>query len=856
KKYNSYAPMPEFIEENLNPEFVLRPYQIDAFRNFITYFENESLRKYPSQTLFHMATGSGKTMIMAGLMLYLYKKGYRNFLFFVHLDNIVKKTKDNFLNKSSKKYLFADELKIDGEPVRIKEVNNFQGNDGDNINIYFTTIQGLHSDLWEVKENGISIEDFKEQKIVLISDEAHHLNVDTKKQKNKKEAEIQKSWEYTAKAILNANKDNVMLEFTATCDLENPFIRREYEDKIIFNYPLAKFRADLYSKEVKTMRSDLPLMQRAIQAVLLSQYRLKIFQDNGLNIKPVVLFKALTKEQSKNFMAEFLKAIANLNSQYLQELRDAAVHPTLVRMYQYFESNNISLEALAQELKEEFSKERCISMNDPQEADRVQIIVNTLEDVHNPYRAVFQVKKLDEGWDVLNLFDIVRLYETRDGKNGKPGKTTVAEAQLIGRGARYCPFAVDESQDKYKRKYDHDLDNPLRVCEELYYHCQNDSKYISELTVALVELGIMANNVVERQYVFKKDFTNSDFYKNGLVFFNKRIVKSRKDVFGLPQHIREKEYPVTVHTGRTAVDTLLENKHIEVDIKTYIKRISFGEIAKLNYSLVHKALRKYDVFKFNALKRYFPNLRSTRQFICDPDYLGQVRIAIQSKLQEPDMRIYYQACVQALDKIAGLISSIEVEYEGTKEFESRYFHEIFKDKQRVYYADPQGDGPGVPQSDPSVSASLRLDLSKEEWYVFNDNFGTSQEKAFVKYFKSFVETLQDKYDKVYLVRNERRLKIYSFADGKRFEPDYLLFLQKKKTEGYEQIQIFIEPKGTQLLSDEQWKEDLLLSLEREAIPVTPLADNNQYKIWGFHFFNPEHRQKEFFADMNRLLLGK
>lgn len=50
------------------------------------------------------------------------------------------------------------------------------------------------------------------------------------------------------------------------------------------------------------------------------------------------------------------------------------------------------------------------------------------------YRAVFAVDKLNEGWDVLNLFDIVRLYETRDGKNGKPGSGTIWEAQLIGRG--------------------------------------------------------------------------------------------------------------------------------------------------------------------------------------------------------------------------------------------------------------------------------------------------------------------------------------------------------------------------------------------------------------------------------------
>ena len=100
--------LPQYIPDNLNPNFELRPYQTAAFENFITYFENDKLCQKPTQTLFHMATGSGKTLIMAGLMLYLYKQGYRNFLFFVNLSNIVQKTKENFLNSVSSKYLFAD----------------------------------------------------------------------------------------------------------------------------------------------------------------------------------------------------------------------------------------------------------------------------------------------------------------------------------------------------------------------------------------------------------------------------------------------------------------------------------------------------------------------------------------------------------------------------------------------------------------------------------------------------------------------------------------------------------------------------------------------------------------------------
>lgn len=66
------------------------------------------------------------------------------------------------------------------------------------------------------------------------------------------------------------------------------------------------------------------------------------------------------------------------------------------------------------------------------------------------------------------------------------------------------------------------------------------------------------------------------------------------------------------------------------------------------------------------------------------------------------------------------------------------------------------------------------------------------------------------------------------------------------------LQIFIEPKGTHLVEKDSWKEDFLLQLESRAIPVTKFADDNNYKIWGFHFFNRDVREMEFDDDMKKL----
>lgn len=855
REYGSSAVLPSYIPENLNPNFELRPYQKQAFENFITHFESNN-RPKPAQVLFHMATGSGKTLIMAGLMLYLYKQGYRNFLFFVNLSNIVEKTKENFLNAASTKYLFASEIVLDGERIRINQVDNFQYAEKDAINICFATTQGLHMDMWMAKENGMSFDDFDEQKVVLISDEAHHLNVDTKKKMSAAESDNYHSWEQTVKNIFGRKADNLLLEFTATCDLANPAIRAAYENKIIFDYTLAKFYSDRYSKDIITLRSDLTIMERALLALVLSQYRLKVFQDHRLGIKPVVLFKAAKIADSKNFMAEFIETVKNLTGTQVRNLSKAVNNEVMNTAFSYFVSNGISPDILAAELRDDFSEEHCVSVNDDKDAAQKQILLNSLEDADNPYRAIFEVKKLDEGWDVLNLFDIVRLYETRQSGGRKISPATVAEAQLIGRGARYCPFQIDDEQPKFQRKYDDDVTNELRVCETLYYHCQNDHRYVTELHNALREIGLDTDKIVQREYVLKNDFKATDIYKQGLIFINDREVKDRKDVRGLAPAVRDDIYYFQAATGASGVDLVMDETSEGTDSNFGLKtaHMTIGEIAEINYAVVNKALMKYPIFKFNTLRSYFPNISSTRQFITEAEYLGSVRIDIQSREEHPAMETLYAAVFHVLGKIAGSISGVEETYRGTKEFRARNIRDVFRNK-TVNYTEPHDGGIGISQNDASVRSEWKIDLSAEDWFAYTDNYGTSEEKAFVAYFRGYVSDLRKIYKRIYLVRNEREFHIYSFEDGERFEPDYVLFLQKEKSDGFEQLQIFIEPKGTQLLEKDAWKEKFLLQMEKEAVPVKTFVDDNNYKIWGLHFFNQDNRMKEFDAEF-AALIGK
>jgi type III restriction enzyme len=139
---------------------------------------------------------------------------------------------------------------------------------------------------------------------------------------SKTEEEEKKSWEYTVMKILNSHLENVMLEFTATIDLSNDFIKEKYIDKIIYRYDLKEFRLDGYSKEVDIIKSDMEQEDRILQALILSQYRLKIAEKYKIYVKPVILFKAqktvVESEENKENFIKFVKALKPKTIQAIQ----------------------------------------------------------------------------------------------------------------------------------------------------------------------------------------------------------------------------------------------------------------------------------------------------------------------------------------------------------------------------------------------------------------------------------------------------------------------------------------------------------------------------------------------------------
>lgn len=825
------------IKNNLKYE--PRPYQIEAFSYFEYYLNNPKLRAKPTRVLFHMATGSGKTLVMAGAILELYKMGYRNFIFFVNTDTIIRKTKENFLNPNSSKYLFKPEINIDGINVNIAEVENFESTNAEDISIHFSTIQGLHTRLNNPRENGLTFDDFTDKEVVLISDEAHHINTLTKKKLSATEKSTATSWEYTVERIMKSNSNNVMMEFTATLELSHPNIASKYADKLLYDYPLANFREDGYSKEVQTNQVDYEPIQRALVAILISQYKKKVFASNGILAKPVIMFKSKTTAESATMEEAFTEAVRALNESKLKDLikLDNAI---LNRAIDYFESLDISLQGLVDELKEDFSEDKIISVNSKNDTDEKQITINSLEDFDNEYRAVFAVDKLNEGWDVLNLYDIVRLYDTRDAKGGRPGKTTIQEAQLIGRGARYYPFKLEESQEIDKRKYDNDTDNVLRICETLHYHCSHNPRYITELNIALRQMGLFPEEKVEVDLILKDDFKATNLYRNGFIFLNKKVKNNPKTLLEYQEPQIPKRHTYALKTNRSASTTLLDINSVREN-KVSANYANTHNFNVWNKTLLKKGLNKIPFYRFDNVKRLFPSVKSMDDFVTNENYFGGIKVEVtglQKDTKELSSKQRLDIVIQIGNKISNEITTLFGDYRGTKTFTREPLRKHFRNKKLSFSVNTNTTAEtGKPTMRQDIDQKYAINLLEKDWYVYNENYGSSEEKFLVKYFESAIDELKAKFKDIYLLRNERFFKLYRFSDAKATEPDFVLFMTDKTRDTEIVYQLFIEPKGEHLIYTDIWKEDFLMEIEKEA--KIELYQNQEFRLIGMPFYNEE-----------------
>ena len=828
--------VPDYVADNLGHQ--LRAYQEHALSQFIFTQEIDQADLYSNHLLFHMATGSGKTLVLASNILYLYKEqNKQNFIFFVNSDAIIKKTKDNLTNTNSLKYLFRKEgIVIDGNQIDIQIVDVFPSlPDPHTIYLKLTTIQKLHLDLTEPRENSLTFEGLEELEIVLLADEAHHINAWTRRDKRKlntKEQE-ERTWENTVNRLLKLNPANRLLEYTATIDLTKDVLFEKYRDKIVYQYDLRQFMRDGYSKNVMLLRADEEDRNKMLNSVLLSQYRKYVARDHGIDLKPIIFFKSNLIKNSQNAQEKFINLIKGLEAEELKEVIENGYaiykHQQSIwsSMFAYYKK--IDLNQVVQDLKWDFAEGNLLNANDRDFlSEENALILNSLEEANNPIRVIFAVARLNEGWDVLNLFDIVRISEGAT----KTKATTDSEAQLIGRGARYYPFEYKNEQS-YTRRFDFGGENSeLRVIESLHYHTINDNAYIKNLEKSLKSANIQ---VKEDKYhhleaKIKPSFKKNPIFKEGKIYINKLIETTAEDYNTL-----EKYNVSTVFDIR--FEMAIEQKYgskITHKIATQTHEVSW----KVERKYIQKAIQRRPFFHYSNLKNYMPSISSMKTFIESKDFFGvftlYVSLPSETEIKDLDPITKLEMVEKFFESMEKKIRLNYMKNRGTPVFEGVKFSKLIND----YQIELNKVNQGISDIDELVKDRNMRD---HDWFIYDKAIVNSWENSFINFINDYIKQLKEKYKEVYLIRNERKVKIVEIDGTRGFMPDFLLYLQDESCT----YQIFLEPKGDHLRVQDKWKEDFLTSLgERNDVEV--LTENEEVRLLGIKFYSETPELKERF----------
>ncbi|MGL2808844.1 DEAD/DEAH box helicase family protein [Helicobacter pylori] len=792
--------LPTHITSNLKKE--LRDYQKQAIYNYL-----EKRQSHPTQKhfMFEMATGSGKTLVMAGLILECYKQGYQNFIFFVNSVSILEKTKLNFTDSISSKYLFSENININDENIEIKSINNLNESHNNAINIYFSTIQGLFSLFTKAKENAITLEDLKDQKLVFLADEAHHLNTETKKKLNDSEASEKRNWESVVKLALEQNKDNLLLEFSATIPNEKS-VEEKYKNLKVATYTLKEFSEDKFCKNIYSLSyENKELETRFLGACVSSLYKELLAQHHNIeNFKPCILFKSERIEESKENQERFNAFLENLSPLDLENFFHYSRNAFFKDAKNFFDKQHYTPNLTAL-LQTKFKKSTQINTNNEKELEKGMPLLNSLEDRDNPKRVIFSVDKLNEGWDVLNLFDIVRL------KNKASQKDTTKDAQLIGRGARYYPFSYNDFKPSriefYQRKFD--LSNPLSALERLDYHAIYDSEFIAQLNNELQDLGLGFVN--EKQTIpltptkrFKCYYASNKREKNNNLFnkdYSDPVEATLKSLhvplfaFG----VREKK-----------VDFKEENKG---DTTYYIPH-TLDKIP-INYFLKALNLKNLD---FKTLKKAFKKHPFNNKVGFIEQYISHLKTNFHKDQKFDDNKILLKLAVYIIENLKDTLLKEQDKYEVSalelKEFETH---------------------------NKSLSASeWEKDIPFYEWLLFKDmrKLDSDLERDFLNFINDNKEVLDKKFKEWCVLRNDHfaELKVFCniedspyYAQG--FEPDFILFAQTHGDE-FLGFTCYMEAKGEHLEPSSTWKEEFLEMLENIMLK----SHDKKLHLKGLPFF--------------------
>jgi type III restriction enzyme len=538
---------------------------------------------------FEMATGSGKTLLMAANVLYLLNKGIKDIFIIVKGKTIYDKTIREF-DINNKKSIFNKAMDYKYNLITGENYQNRSSNYDENadFNLFVFNIEKFfeksgqtggktmrvtkpwEESVWrDAQGYTISLVDFlKQKKIAIITDEAHHYQ-------NK-----------TSNDIIKLFYPEVVLEYTATAQVTDT---KKKIQKRVYVYPVKQYIKDGYGKKIRAYGFD-PIQgtievqdqvndtdkERLILGILTHLVKKKALNEQ---LKPILLLKC----RSINHSNELFKYISEE-----MVLDDDFVRSAYERIIQDDEYNLITLikdHVSIQELLdfvEDISEKTFVIHSENRNTKEILDKFDNIET--NSQEIVVQVDVATEGWNIDNVYTILILTNNQ-------GNVKTYVKQLIGRGLRLYKGVrtLDDSTNL--------LENEEEILHVVCAKGNNFGKFVEEIEKEL-DAEIESEPKLKTEKNLLGEFVTIDKYNN-LFLPTNRIENDISDDFlnrinfndlEIQKFLDDREHP---KFGKPFIDVMESATGEERDLETK-KEV---RVHKTRYSDKELILRESDIEK-------------------------------------------------------------------------------------------------------------------------------------------------------------------------------------------------------------------------------------------------------------------
>jgi superfamily II DNA or RNA helicase len=431
---------------------------------------------------YEMATGSGKTMLMGACTYFLNQKfNIKNFLIITPSStDIYQKTIRNF-GIGGYESVWADDTPftfnlITGDNYtqnlffdKSKDANIFIFNISKFGTNATNTEKTWESAVWQDKDgNNISIREFlKGEKLVIITDEAHHHQTPA------------------AKKIINNFHPTAVLEFTATA-VEAEKGQDKKNQQIVYKYDIRRFLEDGHGKlvravalanEIKKTKEEISQSEKLKLVTLFFIHLLKkkavLLDPKCRALKPLAFIKVkedttYTKKVFDYIRQDLSNDLTNINI-IIDKIKTQDLEITTLLTELYKESYQDNIEALRADIQKVASTTIFYYGNSDKETERKFLNIRK-----NEVEVVVYMQRLDEGIDLPNIYTMAVINDTDTNF-----KTSVK--QIIGRGVRL---------NKDVREFDDDENALLQQAEKLHIVCDQGKNFEEVITAIQQEFGL------------------------------------------------------------------------------------------------------------------------------------------------------------------------------------------------------------------------------------------------------------------------------------------------------------------------------------------------------------------------------